>query len=350
MPSREVLLTQRVSEVVKRQEEFGPPYLMPADADGFASLRRGQLGPLLVEAWASAGDTGFTEPTRSERVHLLVPLGASRGVVLREDRPLPCEGGRTGVVLSPEHAHEAKHAAGWSDLGVIIPRSLLERHLEVLLDAPLTAPLTFEGLFDLRSEGAASLVNLLDWMAAELELGSRSELRAHAQLLHPMLETFLGLFLRTVPHSYTAALHAPAPLVGPAVLQRAEAYLRAHFSAPLAMADLANEAGTSVRSLQESFRQYRGCTPSQYLRALRLSEVRKRLDLTPEAPVTQVALDCGFAHLGRFAGYYRERFGETPSETRRRALHGAEHGLRGSRRGRPAPALDGHAAPAEPDQ
>jgi transcriptional regulator GlxA family with amidase domain len=39
----------------------------------------------------------------------------------------------------------------------------------------------------------------------------------------------------------------------------------------------------------------------------------------PDASVTDVALACGFAHFGRFAGAYRERFGETPSETLHRA-------------------------------
>ena len=31
--------------------------------------------------------------------------------------------------------------------------------------------------------------------------------------------------------------------------------------------------------------------------------------------VTQVAMDCGFNHLGKFARAYRDRFGEPPSET-----------------------------------
>jgi AraC family ethanolamine operon transcriptional activator len=34
-----------------------------------------------------------------------------------------------------------------------------------------------------------------------------------------------------------------------------------------------------------------------------------------ETPVKSVALDLGFWHLGYFARDYRERFGESPSQT-----------------------------------
>nr|WP_289711683.1 helix-turn-helix domain-containing protein [Escherichia coli] len=34
--------------------------------------------------------------------------------------------------------------------------------------------------------------------------------------------------------------------------------------------------------------------------------------------LTELALDFGFAHLGRFAEQYRRQFGELPSETLRR--------------------------------
>jgi transcriptional regulator GlxA family with amidase domain len=36
--------------------------------------------------------------------------------------------------------------------------------------------------------------------------------------------------------------------------------------------------------------------------------------------VTAAALECGFSNLGEFAGKYRQRFGENPSETLKRAL------------------------------
>ncbi len=39
-----------------------------------------------------------------------------------------------------------------------------------------------------------------------------------------------------------------------------------------------------------------------------------------EARIIDIAFDLGFTHLGRMAGAYRAKFGETPSATLRR-LH-----------------------------
>jgi transcriptional regulator GlxA family with amidase domain len=57
-------------------------------------------------------------------------------------------------------------------------------------------------------------------------------------------------------------------------------------------------------------------SPMQYLRATRLEHARELLRRSqPERRIADVALDCGFTHLGRFAIAYREKFGESPSET-----------------------------------
>ena len=65
-----------------------------------------------------------------------------------------------------------------------------------------------------------------------------------------------------------------------------------------------------------------GTTPKAYFKELRLTAARREL-LRAErgARVTDVALRWGFLHFGWFAHDYRERFGETPSATLRRAAH-----------------------------
>jgi transcriptional regulator GlxA family with amidase domain len=55
------------------------------------------------------------------------------------------------------------------------------------------------------------------------------------------------------------------------------------------------------------------------LKATRLNEVNKALTAAdPGDCVTRIATDCGFSQLGRFAVEYRQRFGESPSETLKR--------------------------------
>jgi len=59
----------------------------------------------------------------------------------------------------------------------------------------------------------------------------------------------------------------------------------------------------------------------RYLKLLRLNRVRRGLSRTTSGheTVTSVAVRCGFVDLGRFAVEYRKLFGESPSETLRRA-------------------------------
>lgn len=82
---------------------------------------------------------------------------------------------------------------------------------------------------------------------------------------------------------------------------------------------VAAELGISRRYLQSCFQDSVGMTATELLRAERLNQVRGRLIAGRQAarPVSigDVAADCGFWHLSRFAGDYRKLFGELPSET-----------------------------------
>lgn len=119
--------------------------------------------------------------------------------------------------------------------------------------------------------------------------------------------------------SEPAAEEAADGLVGAGKLQRLdvlEKYIRSRLCAPLALADLANAAGVSVRALNALCHQHHGVAPMDLLRNIRLDAARERLLTQPEANITETAFAFGFGHLGRFSAYYRERFGELPKQTR----------------------------------
>lgn len=108
-------------------------------------------------------------------------------------------------------------------------------------------------------------------------------------------------------------------LVGAGKLQRLdmlEKYIKTRLCAPLALADLANAAGVSVRALNALCHQHHGVAPMDLLRNIRLDAARERLLTQPDANITDTAFEFGFGHLGRFSAYYRERFGELPKQTR----------------------------------
>jgi AraC-like DNA-binding protein len=80
--------------------------------------------------------------------------------------------------------------------------------------------------------------------------------------------------------------------------------------------ELCGVAHVSERRLQMAFTEIFGMAPTPFFQTWALDQARRHL-LHGDAPktVTEVATDLGFAHIGRFSGRYRQRYGETPSTT-----------------------------------
>ena len=113
-----------------------------------------------------------------------------------------------------------------------------------------------------------------------------------------------------------AAVSPPASLQQ---VQRAESYMAANATRHLTVAEIAAVADVGPRSLQLGFWRHRRYSPLQFLQEHRLRLARSRLiRATTSETVTQIALDCGFTHLGRFSEAYRAAFGEHPSRSLRR--------------------------------
>lgn len=130
------------------------------------------------------------------------------------------------------------------------------------------------------------------------------------------MEAFLvqGLDLLATPATESVRLAGPEPRH----LRRALDYLHAHAHENPRPADVARIACVGPRALEAAFRRHLDQTLSSYTRGLRLDRAREAL-LEARHPgsatsVTDVALQLGFVHMGRFAAYYRQRFGRTPSE------------------------------------
>ena len=128
-----------------------------------------------------------------------------------------------------------------------------------------------------------------------------------------------GLLL-SQPHTYIDQLQRPHGQVDPARLKRAVDYIEAHLHRPITLSDITAASGVPGRTLHQHFKDHRGVSPIRYLHDARFARVREDLlRADTDESVTQIAMKWGFRHLGRFAVGYRNRFGETPSQTRRRA-------------------------------
>lgn len=137
------------------------------------------------------------------------------------------------------------------------------------------------------------------------------------ELFRFAVRSLLVSFPSTVTEARTPnALRTPHRGVDPAT-----AFIEANAHRPIDLADIAAAAGAGPQALARAFRQRHGRTPMQYLRELRFQHVHRELteaDPWSGVSVAEVARRWGFAPTGRFAGEYRQRFGEPPSATLRR--------------------------------
>ncbi len=117
----------------------------------------------------------------------------------------------------------------------------------------------------------------------------------------------------------TGSVRDPGPPRGRSsekVVRTATRHARDHGLWQPSIVELCRAAGVSERRLQLAFLDVYDCTPSEFFRARALSEARSRLVKRPEveAPVTYVATELGFHHLGRFAARFHQQFGVYPSD------------------------------------
>ncbi|MFD3518636.1 AraC family transcriptional regulator [Streptomyces sp. NPDC058657] len=123
-------------------------------------------------------------------------------------------------------------------------------------------------------------------------------------------------------HDHFAVLPAHAHPALPRAVRRAMAYCEEHVGEAVSVADMAAAARISPRTLQDRFRIDLGTTPAAHLRRVRLDRVHQDLlriaDGSASGTVAEVATRWGFTHLGRFAAYYRETYGQAPSRTAER--------------------------------
>lgn len=104
------------------------------------------------------------------------------------------------------------------------------------------------------------------------------------------------------------------------LIRRFRDLLERHASEELAVPDIAENLGVSVRTLQLALRSEVGATPSELLRRVRLDRAREMLLAAEpgQETIISIAERCGFTHQGRFSALYLDTFGELPSESLRR--------------------------------
>ena len=108
---------------------------------------------------------------------------------------------------------------------------------------------------------------------------------------------FVQSLLRGLPHNYSDRLTRLVAMGAPGNVRRAEEYLRANAEEAVTIESVAQAAGCSARALQLAFRRYRGITPMDALRRVRLERARaETLRTDGSQSVIDIAMKFGFSH------------------------------------------------------
>lgn len=95
--------------------------------------------------------------------------------------------------------------------------------------------------------------------------------------------------------------------------------MEAEIEEPLSTAELAAAVCLSSRQLSRLFRDHLHLSPGQFYLELRL-DCAHRMILHSEMSVNSIAFACGFQSQSHFSRVYREKFGVSPRQTRRREV------------------------------
>lgn len=151
---------------------------------------------------------------------------------------------------------------------------------------------------------------LADELAAELQSAGSLAVEASDSLARLLL-------VRMVRH-----LHRPDSAGSPMsqrLVQRLRAYVMAHLSQRILVADLARHAGMPANRFAQAFTEFTQQTPYQFVLAQRLEQATQLLRNT-SLSLAHVAHDSGFANQQHLCHAMRRHLGTTPS--RYRQQHG----------------------------
>lgn len=273
--------------------------------------RQGRLSDLSLNLLEYGGDIEVVAPPLPG--FYLLQLNLAGHVGITSDRFSVTLGPGRAFVMNPGIAYAKRWSPDSRQLMLKVPCILLERRLAADVGDGRIRDIRFDAEpLDLNAGRGRDLLRLFAYLCEAVDGDDDGPFRRHLQTL------LLSAMLQYLAHDQQARLAGEVSPAAPFYVRRAEQYLRAHVADVVTAAELAAAAGVAERTLQAGFRRFRDTTPGQYQRDLRLDLARQALLAADGRSVTQVALDCGFGHLGRFARMYQRRFGEAPSRTRAR--------------------------------
>lgn len=273
-------------------------------------LRRVGLGPLEIGlAYSSVSMSVARKRESSDDFLLQFPLvgGFEISIASQVYRVRP----KQGLVISPGQEVSRSADAGWI-LVFRIPVELLRERLELRLGKSTRKQLVFSPPV----EHAANEILNYGLLAVEgIDRGLIDPQSAAGDTLGIGL---VDLLLVLQPHNYGELLANSSVTKRADRMRCVTEFVDANLQDSLSVRMMADAVGCSARTLQKTLVELHGMTPVEFVRSRRMAFARRQLlaaDSTQS--VHAVARQVGYSNPARFSEYYKQAFGELPSETLR---------------------------------
>ncbi len=205
---------------------------------------------------------------------------------------------------------------GWAARTHCDVLSIDRKALSELATGPRDAPVRLTGITPVSEQAKRHLVRAVDYVCRSVS----DDLRViQDPLISSAIERYLAASMLSA-FSSTAVLEPSSEGrrdSTPLLLRRAIAFIDDNAHTDISLADIANAIFVTPRALQYMFRKHRDCTPTEYLRQVRLHHAHLELVAGNREAVSvgDIARKWGFGHMGRFAAYYRLHYGQSPHVT-----------------------------------
>lgn len=220
------------------------------------------------------------------------------------------------AIINPSFESSLVYRNACEKLIITLDAKLVHSRLVQETGIKLSAPLNF----DVKVENNRDQGYLIDLIRFYGELSDKQKQNSNFPLVNEMMmDSILSALLKFHSSNYDYLLKDKYQSF-PSHLKQALEYIDQHFLHDISTEDMLRRVNVGERILYKSFRDYLNTTPLAYIKALRLKKVREMLvaGKADDIRVTDLALNCGFTHLGRFSKEYKEIYGELPSETLRK--------------------------------
>jgi AraC-like DNA-binding protein len=253
-------------------------------------------------------------PPLGDYIALVLPLTGRMDVQVGDDR-FDVTAGATAGMIADDRPLRMRWNSEFSMLCARIDVSALANHVRSLDPTGAERPVVFAptvsrpAALDAVWGAARVIVDVFERLAPSQ--------RPAPLIAAQMSDQLLTALVLTQPNSHSVALWAPAPAVAHAAVRRAVELIASKPELPHTVASIAKAVGVSPRGLHAAFRRDMGTTPACYLTQVRLDRAHRQLTAADRADrtIADVAAAWGFSNPGRFAAYYRRRFGQPPSAT-----------------------------------